>query len=152
MTAIATNRKATFDFEILERVEGGLALVGTEVKPIRAGKVDLRGAYARVSNGEMWLYDMYVAPYDNASWVQHEPRRPRKVLLRRDQIDSLAGTVGQKGLTLIPLKIYVKRHVIKVELGVARGRRKYDKRRAIIERDVEREVQRTLRDHARGGL
>ena len=147
---LAVNRKALHDYDILERHEAGLVLSGTEIKSVRAGRVDLRGAFARPVDGELWLYDAHIAPYEKAGWSNHEPRRPRKLLLHREEIDELTGKVAQKGLTLVPLRMYVKGHVAKVELGLARGRKQYDKRRAIIERDVEREAQRELRRYAKG--
>lgn len=148
---LAQNRKAFFDYEILERLEAGIVLTGTEIKSVRAGRIDLRGAYARPNNGELWLYDAHISPYEQAAEMfNHDPTRPRKLLMHREQIDELVGKSAQKGYTLVPLRIYVKRHVAKLELGVARGKRQYDKRRTIIERDVEREAQRDLRAYAKG--
>ena len=140
----ASNRRATFNYEILERREAGLVLTGTEIKSVRAGKVDLSDAYARVRDGEMWLHNTYIAPYDPASQFNHEPRRLRKLLMHRDEIGKLASDVAEKGLTLIALRIYIKRHVAKVELGLARGKRRYDKRQAIINRDMDREARRAV--------
>ena len=140
----ASNRRAHFDYEILERHEAGLVLTGTEIKSVRAGKVDLSGAYARARNGEMWLFDTYIAPYDPASQFNHDPRRPRKLLLHRWEIAALESKVAEKGLTLVALRIYVKRHFAKAELGLARGRRRYDKRQAIINRDIDREARRAV--------
>ena len=140
----ATNRRAFFDYEILERVEAGLVLTGTEIKSVRAGKVDLSDGYARVHDGEMWLHNTYIAPYDPASQFNHDPRRLRKLLLHRDEISKLESAVAEKGLTLVALRIYIKRHVAKVELGLARGKRQFDKRRAIISRDMDREARRAV--------
>ena len=140
----ATNRRAFFDYEILERHEAGLVLTGTEIKSVRAGKVDLSDAYARVREGELWLHNTYIAPYDPASQFNHEPRRLRKLLMHRDEIERLGGDVAEKGLTLVALRIYIKRHVAKVELGLARGKRRYDKRQAIINRDMDREARRAV--------
>ena len=140
----ASNRRATFDYEILERHEAGLVLTGTEIKSVRAGKVDLSDAYARARDGEMWLHHTYIAPYDPASQFNHEPRRLRKLLLHRDEIRKLESEVAEKGLTLIALRIYIKRHVAKVELALARGKRRYDKRQAIINRDMDREARRAV--------
>ena len=140
----ASNRRAHFDYEILERHEAGLVLTGTEIKSVRAGKVDLSGAYARARNGEMWLFDTYIAPYDPASQFNHDPRRPRKLLLHRWEIAELESKAAEKGLTLVALRIYVKRHFAKAELGLARGRRRYDKRQAIINRDMDREARRAV--------
>jgi len=140
----ASNRRATFDYEILERHEAGLVLTGTEIKSVRAGKVDLSDAYARVRDGEMWLHHTYIAPYDPASQFNHEPRRLRKLLMHRDEIRKLESEVAEKGLALIALRIYIKRHVAKAELALARGKRRYDKRQAIINRDMDREARRAV--------
>ena len=140
----ATNRRAFFDYEILERHEAGIVLTGTEIKSVRAGKVDLGDGYARVRNGEMWLHNTYIAPYDPASQFNHDPRRLRKLLLHRDEISKLESDVAEKGLTLVALRIYIKGHVAKVELGLARGKRRYDKRQAIINRDMDREARRAV--------
>ncbi len=141
---VASNRKAHFDYEILERYEAGIALTGTEIKSIRAGKIDLRDSYARAVDGEMWLYNTYIAPYDPASVNNHDPKRSRKLLLHRAEIQRLTSSAAEKGLTILALRIYIKRHVAKVELGLARGKRQYDKRRAIIDRDMDREARRSL--------
>jgi SsrA-binding protein len=142
---VAVNRKALHDYEILDRVEAGLVLTGTEIKSIRAGKVDLRDAYARAVDGELWLHNVHIAPYDAASYLNHEPRRPRKILLHRGQINDLAAQTAQKGLTLTPLRMYLKNHYAKVELGLARGKRQYDKRRSIIERERERDARQAVK-------
>jgi SsrA-binding protein len=143
---IATNRKALHDYEILDRVEGGLVLTGTEIKSIRAGKVDLRDAYARVQGGELWLHGVHIAAYDAGSYMNHDPKRPRKVLLHREQIRDFGSQVAQKGLTLTPLRMYLKNHNAKIELGLGRGKRQYDKRRAIIERDRERAARQAVKE------
>ena len=140
----ATNRRAFFDYEIMERYEAGLVLTGTEIKSIRAGKVDLSDGYARTRDGEMWLLNTYIAPYDPASQFNHDPRRPRKLLLHRGEIKELDSAVAEKGLTVVALRVYIKRHVAKVALGLARGKRQYDKRRAIINRDMDREARRAI--------
>ena len=140
----ASNRKAFFDYEILERYEAGIALTGTEIKSIRTGKVDLSDGYARARDGEMWLFNTYIAPYDPASQFNHDPRRPRKLLLHRSEIQELVSAIAEKGLTLVALRVYIKRHVAKVELGLARGKRQYDKRRAIINREMDQEARRAL--------
>ena len=142
---VATNRRARFDYEILDRYEAGLVLTGTEIKSIRAGRVDLRDAYARPQKGELWLSNLYIAPYDPASIFNHDPRRLRKLLMHRDEIDRLTSTVAEKGLTVLALRIYIKEHVAKVELALARGKRRYDKRRAIIERELDMAAQRSMR-------
>ena len=141
---IATNRRAFHDYEILDRYEAGLVLTGTEIKSIRAGKVDLRDAYARPQNGELWLINAHIAPYDAGSIYNHDPRRPRKLLLHREEIDKLRGIVAEKGVTIVALNIFIKGHVAKVGLGLARGKRQYDKRRALINKDLEREARRAL--------
>lgn len=140
----ASNRKAFFDYEILERYEAGIALTGTEIKSIRAGKVDLSDGYARSRYGEIWLFNTYIAPYDPASQFNHDPRRSRKLLLHRSEIQELESSIAEKGLTLVALRVYIKRHVAKIELGLARGKRQYDKRRAIINREMDREARRAL--------
>ena len=141
---IATNRRAFHDYEILDRYEAGMVLTGTEIKSIRAGKVDLRDAYARPQNGELWLVNAHIAPYDAGSIYNHDPRRPRKLLLHREEIDKLRGIVAEKGVTIVALNIFIKGHVAKVGLGLARGKRQYDKRRALINKDLEREARRAL--------
>ncbi len=143
--AAASNRRAFFNYEILDRYEAGLVLTGTEIKSIRAGKVDLRDGYARPQNNELWLVNTYIAPYDPASINNHDPRRPRKLLLHRDQIAALASQVAEKRLTIVPLRLYIKGHVAKVEIALARGKRQYDKRRAIIDRELDLAARRALR-------
>ncbi len=143
---VAVNRKALYDYEILDRVEAGLVLTGTEVKSIRAGKVDLRDAYARAQDGELWLHGVHIAPYDAASYLNHEPRRPRKILLHRSEISDLTAQTAQKGLTLTPLRMYFKNHRAKIELGLAKGKRQYDKRRVIIERERERAARQAVKE------
>ena len=142
---IAVNRKARFNYEILETVEAGLVLQGTEIKSIRAGRANLSDAYARPVNGELWLVNAHIAQYPSGNINNHDPTRPRKLLLHKDQIRRLSGQVAERGLTIVPLRLYLKRHVAKVELGVARGRRRYDKRRVIIEREREREAREAVR-------
>ena len=142
---ITINRKAYHDYHIQEMVEVGIVLKGSEIKSIREGKVNLRDAYARPENGELWLYNSHIASYDAASYNTHEPTRPRKLLLHKEEIDSLAGKVTQRGLTLVPLKLYIKHGVAKVELGVAKGKKIYDKREAIARREVGREIERALK-------
>ena len=143
--ALASNRQAFFNYEILDRCEAGLVLTGTEIKSIRAGRVDLRDCYARVQDGEMWLVNAYIAPYQSASYYNHDPRRTRKLLLHRDEIAKFSAAAAEKGLTIVALRIYIKNHVAKVELALAKGKRQYDKRRAIMERDMDREARRAMR-------
>jgi SsrA-binding protein len=138
------NRKARFDYEILETVEAGIELVGTEVKSIRAGKVSLRDAFARVRRGELFLYGADIALYENAGYAKHEPTRPRRLLLHARETARLAGKVSEKGLTLVPLKIYFKRGWAKIEIGLARARRQYDKREVLKKRETERDIKRAM--------
>ena len=142
---ITTNRKAYHDYHVQESLEAGIALKGSEIKSIRSGRVNLSDAYARPENGELWLLNSHIASYDAASYNTHEPTRPRKLLLHRKEIDILAGKVMQRGLTLVPLKLYIKRGVAKIELGVVKGKRIYDKRETITRRDAEREMERALK-------
>lgn len=142
---ITVNRKAYHDYHIQETLQAGIALKGSEIKSIREGRVNLRDAYARPENGELWLFNSHIASYDAASYNTHEPLRPRKLLLHRKEINILTGKVVQRGLTLVPLKLYIKRGIAKVELGVAKGKRVYDKREAIARRDTEREIDRALK-------
>jgi SsrA-binding protein len=140
---VAQNRRARHDYEILDTFECGIALQGSEVKSIRDGKVQMREAYARVEGGEVWLHAMNVSPYAMANgFGAHEPERKRKLLLHRREIEELAARTGQEGLTLVPLSVYFKEGRAKVELGLARGRKTYDKRHALAERDATREMQR----------
>jgi SsrA-binding protein len=149
---VAVNRRAFHDYEILDRIDAGIALTGSEIKSIRAGKVSLQEAYARPDKGEVWLVGAHIAEYGPASYNGHDPRRSRRLLLHRSQIREIEREVEAKGLTLIPLKVYLnKRGLAKVELGLARGRRQYDKRAAIARRDADREVQRALRERTRAG-
>jgi SsrA-binding protein len=143
---VTVNRKARHDYEILETYEAGLVLTGPEVKSVRQGKVSLAEAYAKVNKGELWLYNMHIAPYDPVLQRNYDPRQPRKLLMHRREIDRLMGLTQQRGLTLIPLRVYLnERGYAKVELGLARGKRKVDRRREIIEREMKREVERALR-------
>ena len=137
---IAVNRRARFDYEILDTVEAGLVLTGPEIKAIRAGRVSLREAYGRPSGGELWLIGAHIADYTAGAASGEDPTRPRKLLLHKDQIRGLTAAVAESGLTLVPLRLYIRRHIAKLELGLARGRRRYDKRRAIIDRERDREA------------
>jgi SsrA-binding protein len=139
---VASNRRARHDFEILESVEAGIALVGPEVKSLRAGKASLSDAYAIVRRGEVVLVSAYIAPYEQAGRQNVESRRERKLLLHKAEIARLASRVAERGLTLVPLSLYFVRGRAKVELGLARGRRRYDKREAIRRRETQRELQR----------
>ncbi|MBI2863290.1 MAG: SsrA-binding protein SmpB [Chloroflexi bacterium] len=146
---ITVNRKAFHDYSIEETVEAGLVLMGSEIKSIRAGRVNLRDAYARIENGEAWLLNMHVSQYGPASHWGHEPTRSRKLLLHRDQIEWLRSKVKEKGLTLVPVKLLIKNDVAKVELGLARGKRVYDKREAMAKQEAQREIDRAIRDSQR---
>jgi SsrA-binding protein len=151
---VAQNKKARHDYDILETVEAGIVLAGSEVKSLRDGKVQLRDSYARVEDGEVWLHGVHVAPYVFANgFGQVDPDRPRKLLLHRRQIEDLGRSLAQDALTLIPLAIYFRDGRAKVDLALARGRRKYDKRAAIAERDASREMARLRsgRQHVRYG-
>lgn len=143
---IATNRKAFHDYFIEDRLEAGLVLVGSEIKSIRAGKVSLRDAYVSFRNGEAWLISAHIAGYDQASYQDHAPRRDRKLLMHQREIDRWQARVEQRGYTAVPLRLYLKNNIAKVEIGLAKGKRQYDKRRSIAERDRQRELDRTLKD------
>ena len=143
-----TNRKAFHDYHILESIEAGIALTGTEIKSIRAGRVNLRDGYARVQGHEAWLYNVHISPYDQGNRYNHEPTRPRKLLLHRGEIGRLAGKSQEQGLTLVPLRIYERRGHAKVELAVVRGKRQYDKREAIAEREAKRDIDRAVKEAA----
>jgi SsrA-binding protein len=137
---IASNRKARFDYEVFDTVEAGLVLFGTEIKSIRAGQVSLSDAYARPENGELWLENAHIAAYASGNLNNHEPKRRRKLLLHRDQISRLTRQVAERGMTLVPLRLYLHGGYAKIELAVARGKKRFDKRRTIIEREREREA------------
>jgi SsrA-binding protein len=141
---LATNRRAGFDYAISETVEAGLVLMGSEIKSARAGRAQIGEAYARVENGEAWLHNMHIPVYEPASRFNHEPTRPRKLLLHRKQIVHLADEASQSGVTLVPLRLYVRNDVAKIAIGVGRGKRQFDKRQAIAERESDREMQRAL--------
>jgi len=142
---IAANRKAYHDYLILETIEAGLALTGTEIKSVRAGKVSLREGYAAVERGEAWLKGVHIAPYEHGSYFNPDSRRPRKLLLHRVEINRLRGKLEERGLTLVPLRLYLKGGRAKVELGLARGKKTYDKREAIAERDARRQIERAMK-------
>lgn len=146
---VATNRKAYHNYHIGDSFEAGIALTGTEIKSVREGKVSLADAYVRPEGGELWLVNAHIARYDAGSYMSHEPTRPRKLLLHRKQIDSLAGKVQERGFTLLPLRLYIKDSLAKVEVALGRGKRLYDKREAIARHDTEREIERAIK---RGGV
>ena len=142
---VATNRKAYHNYHIEDSIEAGVVLTGTEIKSIRASRVNLGDAYVRVEAGELWLVNAHIARYEAASYLSHEPTRPRKLLLHRKQINSLASKVLERGFTLVPTRLYIKNGIAKVEVALARGKKLYDKREAIARREVEREIGRALR-------
>ncbi|MCC6314581.1 MAG: SsrA-binding protein SmpB [Thermomicrobiales bacterium] len=143
---VATNRKAFHDFFVIESLEAGVALTGTEIKSVREGKVTLGEAYARVENGELWLIGSHIAPYTHGNRANHEPDRPRKLLVHKSQIRELREAIEQKGMTIVPLRMSLKQGRAKVEIGVVRGKKLYDKRAASAERESHRDVERALRD------
>jgi SsrA-binding protein len=146
---IAVNRRATHDYHIDDRVEAGLVLTGTEIKSIREGRINLREGYARINNGEAWLSNVHIAPYEHGNRYNHEPLRERKLLLHKRELSELVGRVRQRGYTLIPMQVYLKHGKAKVELGLARGKREYDKRHSIAKREADREIERGMRDRER---
>lgn len=145
MKIVTQNRKARHDYHIMETWEAGMVLQGTEVKSLRNGKANLKDSYARVEQGEVFLYNCHIAPYEKGTYANHDPERKRKLLLNRQEIRKLTGKVEEKGLTLIALKIYFKRGVAKVELGLARGKKLYDRRADIAKRDIQRDMERALK-------
>jgi SsrA-binding protein len=142
---VARNRRARHDYHIEETVEAGLVLTGTEVKSLRAGRASLSEAFAQVTDGEIWLYGLHIPEYTQGTWNNHAPRRTRKLLLHRKQIDRLASEVAERGFTIVPLSLYFSGGRAKVELALARGKRAYDKRQDLAQRDAAREVDRALR-------
>jgi len=148
---IATNRKAYHDYFIEETWEAGLVLTGSEIKSVRAGRVSIRESFVQIKDGEAWLINAYIAPYDRASRYNHDPRRPRKLLLHRYQLNRLQGRVQEKGYTIVPLRLYLKDKWAKVEIALAKGKKLFDKRAAIARREAEREIERTLKSKGRRG-
>lgn len=146
---IATNRKAYHDYYVQDSQEAGIALTGSEIKSIRAGRVNLQDAYIRPEGGELWLLNAHIARYEASSYLSHEPTRPRKLLLHRKQINNLISKVGEKGLTLVPLRLYIKGNLAKVEVALAKGKKLYDKRESIARRDAERDISRAMRRQRR---
>ena len=142
---IATNRKAYHNYYIQDSLEAGIVLTGTEIKSIRAGRVNLADAYVRPEGGELWLLNAHIARYEAGSYSSHEPMRPRKLLLHRKEINILTSKVLEKGLTLMPLKLYIKGSIAKVEVALAKGKRFYDKRESIMRRETEREMGRAIK-------
>ncbi|MGB4631688.1 MAG: SsrA-binding protein SmpB [Tepidanaerobacteraceae bacterium] len=145
---LVTNRKARHDYHILETFEAGIVLVGTEVKSLREGRGNLKDSFARVENGELFLYNMHISPYEKGNIFNRDPLRTRKLLMHKKEINRLAGRVQEKGLTLIPLKVYLnERGLVKVELALAKGKALYDKREDIKRRDAKREVEKAFKDY-----
>jgi len=140
--AVATNRRARFDYEILERHEAGIVLTGSEVKSLRQGKASLSESFARIQDGELWLENMHIPPYEQGQKAGYDPRRRRKLLLHRTEIDRLVGKTAERGLTLVPVRVYFSHGLAKVEIGLGRGKRSYEKRQAVLEREHRREIER----------
>ncbi len=147
---VSSNRKARHDYAILETVEAGLALMGTEVKSLRAGRASLVDAFGQEKNGELYLHGLHIPEYAHGTWTNHEPRRTRKLLLKRAEIDKLITKTRESGLTLVPLALYFADGWAKVELGLARGKRSYDKRQGLAKRDADREISRAMGRRGKG--
>ena len=148
-TSIAENRKAFHDFHLLESFEAGLVLLGTEVKAIREGRVNLRDSFARVEDGEVFIYNVHISPYSHRGYADHEPLRRRKLLLHRSEIRKLIGKTVEKGMTLVPLRLYFKNGKVKVSVSLAKGKKDYDKRETIKKRDTDRETRAAVKAHRR---
>jgi SsrA-binding protein len=142
---VATNRKASHEYFLLEHLEAGIALQGSEIKSIRAGQISLAEAYVQIDGSEAWLVDAHIAPYEQANRFNHEPRRPRRLLLHRREIHRLWDQVRQKGLTIVPIRVYLKEGRAKVEIAIAKGKKLYDKRDTLAKRDAQREIEREFR-------
>lgn len=145
---VTTNRRAFHDYFVVETLETGIVLSGTEIKSIRDGKISLAEAYARIEDGELWLVGAHIAPYRHGAHANHDPDRPRKLLVHKAEIRELRAAIEQKGMTLVPLRLILKQGRAKVELGVVRGKKLYDKRQATAEREARRDVERAVRDRA----
>ena len=144
---IAENRKARHDYFIEDTYEAGMVLLGTEVKALRQGRANLKDSYGKVKNGEMWVHQIHISPYSHASYENHDPLRPRKLLLHSQEIKRLVGKINEAGYTLVPLRLYFKAGKVKLLLGLAKGKRKYDKREAIRRRDEQREMDRVRKEY-----
>jgi SsrA-binding protein len=142
---VATNRKAYHDYSIQDTIEAGISLTGTEIKSVRAGRVSLAQAYVKPEENEIWLLNAHIARYEAASYLSHDPTRPRKLLLHRKEIATLNGKIAERGFTLVPLRLYIKGRIAKVEVALAKGKRLYSKRESIKERDTERELDRQMK-------
>lgn len=143
---VSENRKAFHDYFIEDRIEAGIVLTGTEIKSIRNGKVNLKDSYARINDGEIWVHQMHISPYEQGNRFNHDPLRPRKLLLHRTEINKLVGKIQLQGLTLLPIKLYLKNGMAKVELAVGQGKKNYDKRQVLAEREGKRDIERALRE------
>ena len=142
---VTTNRRAYRNYHVQDSVEAGIVLTGTEIKSIRAGRVNLADAYVRPERGELWLLNAHIARYDAGSYLSHEPTRPRKLLLHRKEINALTSKILERGLTLVPLRLYIKDSLAKVEVALAKGKKLYDKRESIMRREIEREMGRAVK-------
>ena len=142
---VATNRKAYHNYHVGDSIEAGIVLYGSEIKSIREGRISLGDAYVRPEGGEMWLHNAHIARYEASSYLSHEPKRPRKLLLHRKEINNLAGKLAEKGLTMVPTRLYIKDSIAKVEIALAKGKKLYDKRESITRREVDRELARTVK-------
>jgi len=147
---VATNRKARHEYYIEDQYEAGLVLTGTEIKSVRAGTVSLTEGYVQIRNGELWLYDVHIAQYEQAGRSSHDPKRPRKLLMHRKEIARLQSSTQERGHTIVPLRMYLKGRLAKVEIGLARGKRQYDKREVIAKRDADRRIKREWKEFGRG--
>lgn len=146
---VAENRRARHDYEILETFEAGISLVGTEVKSIRAGKANLADSFVKIEDGQLWLHNCHISPYDYGNRFNHEPLRKRRLLMHRNQIFKLKSNTQEKGLSLIPLRLYFKGHLVKVDLALAKGRKLYDKRDAIAKKESKRDIDRVIKQSLR---
>ena len=147
---LTLNRKAYHDYNIEESIEAGIVLKGTEIKSLRAGRANLSQAYAKPEDGELWLFNAHIAHYEGGNRYNHEPTRPRKLLLHRAEINRLASKAAEKGFTMVPLKLYLKKHRVKLELGLGKGKRLHDKRQSIARRETEREMERAIKMRRNG--
>jgi SsrA-binding protein len=146
---VATNKRARHDYHLLEDFEAGIVLTGTEIKSVRANRVSLQRGFVQVRNGELWLHEVHIAPYERAGYEHHDPTRPRKLLLRRREIGHIIEALTLKGLTMVPTRMYLKNGWAKVGIALARGKKKYDKRADLAKRDAQRQVERALREKYR---
>lgn len=146
-SVLAQNKKARHDYNILETIEAGIVLTGTEIKAVRASRINLKDGFAQIRNGEAWLSNVHISEYEQGNRFNHDSLRTRKLLLHKKEIDKLAGETSQQGITIVPLKVYLKNGFAKVLLGVAKGKHEYDKRETIKRRDQEREIRRTLKNY-----